>query len=139
MVKVRTAGIEDIPAILGIWAADAEPTITDDQDGLNALLAYAPEALLVAVSHDRIVGTVIVSWDGWRGGFYRLAVVPGHRRQGVARRLVVEGERRLLELGARRIAVFAVTGDPGAVPFWQSVGYQAQADRLRLVKNSDAR
>ncbi len=31
-------------------------------------------------------------WDGWRGNMYRLAVDPQHRRLGLARRLVEEGE-----------------------------------------------
>ena len=40
-------------------------------------------------------GTVIASWDGWRGAMYRLAVLPSLRRRGIAAALVDEGERRL--------------------------------------------
>jgi ribosomal protein S18 acetylase RimI-like enzyme len=91
--------------------------------------------VLVAAEGERIVGTLIVGWDGWRGSFYRLAVAPDRRRQGIGRRLVGEGQAQLAKSGARRIAVFAVTSDPSAVPFWEAVGYEAQADRRRLVKN----
>jgi len=132
--------MSDVAAVLGVWAAaDAEPTITDDQDGLRTLLGHSADSLLVATDDDRVVGTIIIGWDGWRGGFYRLAVLPEYRRRGIAGRLVGEGERKLAGLGARRLAVFAVTGDPGAVPFWQSVGYLEQLDRQRLVKNLDNR
>lgn len=136
MVQVRHATLDEAGEILRVWVeSDAEPTVTDDETGLRALLDHAPDAVLVAVEGDRVLGTLIVGWDGWRGGFYRLAVLPDRRRQGIARRLVSAGERQLVALGARRLAVFAVSGDPGAVEFWKAVGYEPQADRQRLVKN----
>ena len=139
MVIVRPAGTDDVAAILELWnRADAEPTVTDDEDALSALLAFNPTAVLLAVDERIVVGTLIMGWDGWRGGFYRLAVAPDHRRQGVARRLVEQGESLLIAAGARRLSVFAVASDPRAVPFWQAVGYEAQSDRQRLVKNIEA-
>jgi len=136
MVDVRHARGDEASAVLHVWMqADAEPTLTDDEPGIRALLDYAPKSLLVALDADLIVGTLIVAWDGWRGSFYRLAVVPDRRRQGIGRQLVQEGERQLVALGARRLALFAVMGDPGAVPFWEAVGYHIQRDRQRLVTN----
>ncbi|MHB8465669.1 MAG: GNAT family N-acetyltransferase [Acidimicrobiales bacterium] len=136
-MELRTCRPDELRAVLAVWsAADAEPTITDDEDALYTLLSCAPASILVALEGQEIVGTLIVGWDGWRGAFYRLAVLPSFRRQGVARRLVGEGERRLAALGARRIALFAVTADPGAAAFWIAVGYRPQQDRLRLVKNA---
>jgi ribosomal protein S18 acetylase RimI-like enzyme len=139
MVEIRHANPHDAPSVLGVWLeADADPTVTDDEAAIRALLDHAPDAVLLVVEDDRIVGTIIVGWDGWRGSFYRLAVVPDRRRQGIARHLVKVGERQLIGMGARRIAVFAVTVDPGAVDFWTALGYQAQSDRQRLVKNIPA-
>lgn len=138
MVAIRRAGVGDVGAVLSVWSeAEAEPTVTDDEDALRTLLGHAADALLVALDGKRVIGTLIVGWDGWRGSFYRLAVLPEWRRQGVARRLVAEGEAVLAGAGARRLAVFAVTSDPGAVPFWVALGYEAQSDRQRLVKNID--
>ena len=136
MVAIRHADAAVLAAVLAVWAeADAEPTVTDDEAALQTLLRHDGGALLLAVDGERLVGTLIVGWDGWRGSFYRLAVLPGWRRKGVARRLVAEGEADLARRGARRLAVFAVESDPGAVTFWEAVGYEAQPDRRRLVKN----
>jgi GNAT superfamily N-acetyltransferase len=63
--------------------------------------------LLVATSGGRIIGAVIAGWDGWRGHLHHLAVRPDARRQGVARALVDEAERRLIARGAKRISVLA--------------------------------
>ena len=136
MIQIRHAKPTEAGEVLRVWVeADAEPTITDDETASGALLDHAPNAVLVAIEGDRILGTLIVGWDGWRGGFYRLAVLPDRRRQGIARRLVHDGEHQLVALGARRLAVFAVTGDPGAVEFWKAAGYEPQTDRQRLVKH----
>lgn len=87
VVEIRCGGPDDFGAVLAVWAeAGAEPTVTDDNEALRALLGRDPEAQLVA-------------------------------------------------RGARRLAVFAVTGEPGAASFWRALGYQEQPDRLRLVKN----
>jgi GNAT superfamily N-acetyltransferase len=139
MITLRLAGAGDIAGLLQLWAdAEAEPTVTDDVQALSALLAFNPQSVLLAVHGDVIVGSLIIGWDGWRGTFYRLAVAPAHRRKGAARRLVAEGEAQLLRVGARRLSVIAVAGDPRAAPFWTAVGYVTQAGRQRLVKNVPA-
>jgi ribosomal protein S18 acetylase RimI-like enzyme len=99
------------------------------------LLGVDPESLLLAIADDgAVVGTVVAGWDGWRGTMYRLAVLPALRRQGIARQLVEEGERRLQALGARRFHLIVVAGVAPAQAFWAAAGYEQQQDRLRYVK-----
>jgi ribosomal protein S18 acetylase RimI-like enzyme len=129
--------VSDIPTVLGVWAAsDADPTVTDDESSLRRLLHRDPEALLVVELEDAVVGTLIATWDGWRGHFYRLAVLPQHRRRGLATELVRAGEQRLRERGARRLNAIVVDGQAGATGLWSAAGYQAQSNRLRFVKNT---
>ena len=84
---------------------------------------------------DAVVGTLIATWDGWRGHFYRLAVLPQYRRRGVATELVRVGEQRLYEMGARRLNAIVVDGQAAATGLWRPTGYEAQSRRLRFVKN----
>jgi len=136
MTALRPAVADDIPEILTFWTvATAEPSSTDDADGIGALLERAPGSLIVAVDGGPIVGTVIAGWDGWRGALYRLAVAPTHRRRGIATALVSAAEQHLHALGVRRMHLIVSTaGGPAAVDFWTSARY-APTDQLRMVKD----
>jgi ribosomal protein S18 acetylase RimI-like enzyme len=140
VIAIRSATIEDIPTVLTFWAdATVEPSATDDVDGVIALLGVDPDSLVVAVDNDgNVVGTVIASWDGWRGAMYRLAVLPSLRRHGIAARLVEEGERRLRAKGARRFHLIVLEAEAPAQGFWTAVGYERQEGRLRYVKTFPA-
>ncbi len=132
---IRSAGIADVPAMLALWLeAAAEPSHTDDEESLRRLIERDPKALIVAESENRIVGSVIAAWDGWRGSVYRLAVAPDHRRAGLGRRLMSEAEERLAEAGARRLQAIVVESDAQATGFWRAIGWEQQVERLRFVK-----
>jgi ribosomal protein S18 acetylase RimI-like enzyme len=123
-VTLRTATVADVDEVLSVWAgAGAHHSTTDDAPSLGALVTRDPDALIVAETGGRIVGTLIAGWDGWRGNMYRLAVLPHVRRRGVATSLVAEGERRLRAAGCRRVSALVVAVDAHAVDFWTEVGY----------------
>src|SRR5690349_21003112 len=102
-VKHRAAVDADIEAILDFWRSSAEDTDrNDDRPSLARLLHRDPDALLLAVVGDEIIGSVIAGWDGWRCHLYRVAVRSDWRRQGVVRGLMATAEQRFREAGGRR-------------------------------------
>jgi ribosomal protein S18 acetylase RimI-like enzyme/ketosteroid isomerase-like protein len=136
--SIRSADAQDIAAVLDLWSmAGSLPSVTDSRDGLARLLTTDSQALLVAERDGVLAGSLVAAWDGWRGSFYRLAVAPEHRRQGLATMLLREGERRLRERGAVRLTAIVADVDPIAMSFWQAVGYTRQRDRARFVRSAD--
>jgi ribosomal protein S18 acetylase RimI-like enzyme len=136
VITLRAATSDDIDAVLAFWAdATAEPSSTDDAEGITGLLERAPGSLVVAVDRDTIVGSVIAGWDGWRGTMYRLAVAPAYRRRGIATHLVNEAEAQLRKHGVRRMhLIVSRAGGDAAESFWVSADY-APTDQVRMVKN----
>ena len=142
-MNIRAATAADVDAILAVWsAADAHPTVTDTAADVARLLRDQPGALLVAELDGPVVGTVVAAWDGWRGNLYRLAVVPGARRRGVGHELVREAVDRLRARGARRISLFVVAADEGALAFWDSLEseglHRDPLPKIRYVWNLSA-
>jgi ribosomal protein S18 acetylase RimI-like enzyme len=137
-LTIRSATRPDVASVLLLWeTVGAPPTVSDTPEGLSRLLATDGDALLLAVSNRMLVGTLIAAWDGWRGSFYRLAVHPERRREGIGSELVRAGERRLRERQAMRFTAVVADDDPMALRFWSTAGYQRQQHRTRFVRLAD--
>ncbi len=107
----------------------------DSRASIERLFEHAPDSLLVALVDGKVVGAVIAAWDGWRGAVYRLAVLPSHRRRGLALTLVRAGEERLRALGAPRISALVGRGNEPAERFWVAAGYARDESVGRFVRN----
>jgi ribosomal protein S18 acetylase RimI-like enzyme len=135
-LSIRACRLEDIDGVLELWRqAEATPGVTDNADDLRRAIADSPAHVLVAEVGGRVIGSIIGTFDGWRGNIYRLAVHPDHRRQGVARALVAEVERRLTRQGAKRITALVEKDHPWAMSFWKAVGYRLDERIVRQVRN----
>ena len=76
VLSIRPARTADLPAVLELWQTATQPSHTDDIDSLGRLLERDAGALLVAEDGDDIVGSIMATFDGWRGTVHRLAVAP---------------------------------------------------------------
>lgn len=132
--RIRTGLPSDVESVLDLWVrAAAEPTHTDDTTSLQALIHHDPSALIVAEDEGTIVGSVIATWDGWRGSVYRLVVAPSHRRLGLGSRLLDEAESSLSRKGATRCQAIVVETDHDALGFWRASRWGHQEHRTRFV------
>jgi ribosomal protein S18 acetylase RimI-like enzyme len=135
-VIIRTATVDDVGALLALWAVAAENDArpADTPQAVRALLARDPGACLVACAEGQVVGSLITGWDGWRAHLYRLAVHPRARRQGIGRALLDAGTQRLAELGATRLDAMVLEGNLLGQSVWRAAGYRPQDNWRRWVK-----
>ncbi|MGW4056095.1 GNAT family N-acetyltransferase [Streptomyces sp. NPDC004779] len=134
-IQIRTAVPSDAESVLAFWRESAEGTsISDDVDGVRRLLDRDSEALILAVDGDRIVGSVIAGWDGWRASLYRLAVLPSYRRRGLSKALLQASEDRFAALGGRRVDAMVLEANERAHHAWGAAGYERQDQWRRCVK-----
>jgi ribosomal protein S18 acetylase RimI-like enzyme len=137
--KIRTAATSDMDEILGLWSIAGENVDrpVDRRAAVDRLLDRDPESLLVAVLDGRIVGTVVAGWDGWRAHLYRLAVLPEHRRRGLARALLDAATERLTALGAGRLDAMVLDDNTAGHRLWEAAGYSPQLNWRRWVRHVD--
>ncbi|WP_190126140.1 GNAT family N-acetyltransferase [Streptomyces inusitatus] len=134
-LRIRTARADEAETVLAFWAEAAEGTsITDDVEGVGRLIARDPEALILAESGGRLVGSVIAGWDGWRCSLYRLAVLPAFRRRGIGTALLKAAEARFAAVGGRRGDAMVLEANERARRAWAAAGYRREDHWRRWVK-----
>ena len=132
---IRECRPEEAEALLALWqAAGTSPSITDTITDVRRVIE-STAFVLVAETDQRIVASLIATFDGWRGNMYRIAVHPDYRRRGIGRALVEDGEKCLTKQGAKRITALVEEKYPWATAFWSSVGYEIEPGILRFFRN----
>lgn len=133
---VRAAEQHELPAVLRFWPTAAENghRPADSPGALAALHRRDPDALILTVEDDEIVGTIIAGWDGWRCHLYRLAVAPDRRRRGIGRTLIAAAEQRFHSLGGTRVDAMVLDDNDLGQHAWRAAGYERQPEWSRWVK-----
>jgi ribosomal protein S18 acetylase RimI-like enzyme len=82
----RTARPEDADSIFRLWQnSGASMRASDQVEQLRRVISNPAAVFVVAVTGDEIIGTLLGTFDEWRGNMYRLVVHPNRRREGIAR------------------------------------------------------
>jgi ribosomal protein S18 acetylase RimI-like enzyme len=119
----RTCTPDDIDDVLGFWDTATLGGSTNNREAIETFLDHDAELFITVWDDEVLVGTVIAGWDGWRAHFARLAVKSEYRRRGIARELVERSEKLLMARGAKRVYADILNDSPGAIDFWESVGF----------------
>jgi len=133
---LRSARSSELGAVLTFWRRSAENgrRPPDTAAAVATLHLRDPDALILAVDGDDIVGTIVAGWDGWRCHLYRLAVAPERRREGIGAALIVVAEERFRVLGGSRVDAMVLDDNERARSIWAASGYRRQEEWSRWVK-----
>lgn len=123
-MTIQRATVHDADALIAFWAATgASMGYTDNADCVRTAIVSSRAVMLLALDEERIVGSLLGTFDGWRGHMYRLVVDPARRRRGIATSLVRQMEQQFGEWGVKRVNVLVERNRPSAAAFWTAVGY----------------
>lgn len=95
-------------------------------DALANQLSLDSGLILVAQKESKIVGVIIGTVDNNKAYYYRLAVHPDYRRQGIGRSLIRTLDQRFQN---RKVKKIMIALDPHNVhlrSFFESLGYQTK-------------
>jgi ribosomal protein S18 acetylase RimI-like enzyme len=137
MARIRKLTINDYDEMIKLWKRASLPFKSKGRDSKQEItrqMIRTPELFLGAFEGGELVGTVIGSYDERKGWINRLAVDPGHRRQGIAQRLIARIEKVLREKGARIICALVEKANLESINLFEKLGYVTHKDILYLSK-----
>ena len=127
---IRVFEERDTQDVLALWAQAFPEYATpgkpqrDPRLSIRNKLAMQPEFFFVGVLEERLIGTVMVGYDGHRGWMYSLAVAEDERGNGYARALVRHAERALAAIGCPKLNLQVMANKPETQAFYAKLGYQ---------------
>lgn len=157
-VKIRDYQPQDGPAIMAIqagspqaapWRVEDYQQLAADPGGLVLVAEFDPLLTLPPSSHVAATSGVPVEVPASLTGFVafhrvgeeaelrNLAVAAGWRRQGMARRLVSAGHRRLLAAGVRRVFLEVRASNAAALSLYSSIGYSTSLTRKAYYRDPE--
>jgi ribosomal protein S18 acetylase RimI-like enzyme len=123
-MEIRPFQPADESAVLELWRqCDLLRPWNDPHKDIQRKLQVRPDLFLVGTLDGRIVASVMAGYEGHRGWINYLAVAPEHQRQGLARVLLFEAERKLHEAGCPKINLMVRKSNTAVVEFYQHLGY----------------
>ncbi len=140
-MEIRDLRADDYAEIVNVWS-EAElpyrPRGRDTAERFRREISMGSAIFLGAEEDGRLVGVVLGTHDGRKGWINRLAVVPSHRRRGIAEALVTEAERRIYGLGIQIVTCLIEADNPTSEAFFHSLGYVAHPDITYYAKRQSA-
>ena len=139
-MEIRVFVEADTDAVIDLWnLADLTRPNNDPSLDIKRKMNDSPWGFLVAMEGKTIIGSIMVGYDGHRGWINYLACHPNHRRRGVAKSLMNEAKKLLLERGCPKINLQVRSGNESAVKFYASIGYledNVTSFGLRLIPDN---
>lgn len=132
-VVIRAYREEDRVDLRKLWlqAFPDDPPSNAPDVMIDNKLKVQSDLLFVGVLRGRVVGAVIAGFDGVRGWIYHLAVLPEHRRYGIATKLMRCAERALYEIGCPKVNLQVRVANHEVVAFYSKLGYRIE-DRVSM-------
>ncbi len=137
---VRRLTIHDYDDIVELWNRASLPYKPEGRDSRTSIafeMEVNPDFFIGAYEGNRLVGTVIASWDLRKGWVNRLAVDPTYQRRGVAKTLILEAEKVLKKKGAKIICALIEDYNSGSMELFKKCGYVEDRNVIYFSKREN--
>ena len=137
-IEIAPAGTDDRDAVIALWRqVGLTRPWNDPASDFDLALSFSGSTILLAHDCTKLVGAIMVGFDGHRGWVYYLACEPSHRREGIGRIMMDAAEAWLVEQGAPKIQLMVRTDNADAIGFYKAIGYEPQ-DVVTIGRRLDA-
>lgn len=96
----------------------------DPVEDIQKKLDFQPSLFFVALLGGRLIGSVMVGYEGHRGWINYLAVWPEFQRRGYGKKLVEKAVEELRKLGCLKVNLQVRESNALAIGFYEHLGFK---------------
>lgn len=137
-IQIRIMTIADYDALYDLWLhipGMGLNTTDDSREGIAQYLKRNPTTCFVAEADGKLIGVIMAGHDGRRGFIYHTAVLPEHRKQGIAMALVDHAMQALEAEGIHKTALVVFASNELGNGFWEHIGFTKREDLVYRNRN----
>lgn len=137
-IQIRIMTIADYDALYDLWLhipGMGLNTTDDSREGIAQYLKRNPTTCFVAEADGKLIGVIMAGHDGRRGFIYHTAVLPEHRKQGIAMTLVDHAMQALEAEGIHKTALVVFASNELGNGFWEHIGFTKREDLVYRNRN----
>lgn len=141
-MEIKQLDIEDYREMMMVWKEAGLSTRPDGRDSRREIerqISEFGDLFLGAFDGGELVGIIVGTDDGRKGWINRLAVMPEHRRKGVALKLIRAVEAAIRKRGRRIISILIETPNDASISLFEKAGYSTWEGMAYLSKRDDSR
>jgi ribosomal protein S18 acetylase RimI-like enzyme len=96
----------------------------DPVEDIQRKFAFQPDLFFVALLDGKVIGSIMVGYEGHRGWMNYLAVLREHQRRGYGRKLVEKAVDELKRLGCLKVNLQVRKSNVSVVEFYKHLGFK---------------
>jgi ribosomal protein S18 acetylase RimI-like enzyme len=96
----------------------------DPVEDIQKKVDFQPELFFVALLEGRVIGSVMVGYEGHRGWINYLAVLPEYQKQGYGRKLVERSILELEKIGCLKVNLQVRKTNLSVIDFYKHLGFK---------------
>ena len=111
--------------VIHLWnICDLTRPWNDPNKDIDRILSDQTGKLFLVRKHNKVLGSVVVGYDGHRGSVYYLSVHPDYQKISLGRMLMKHSEDYLLTLGCPKLNLMVRTSNLPVIEFYDQLGYR---------------
>jgi ribosomal protein S18 acetylase RimI-like enzyme len=96
----------------------------DPVEDIQRKAAFQPELFFVALLDGKVIGSIMVGYEGHRGWLNYMAVRPDHQRRGYGRKLIEKAVDELKRLGCLKVNLQVRRNNVSVLEFYKHLGFK---------------
>jgi len=112
-------------AVIALWKrCNLVAPQNDPAKDIRKKMDFQPELFFIGLLDGKVIGTIMVGYEGHRGWINYLAVAPEHQRHGYGKKLVQKAIKELKKIGCQKINLQVRRTNKQVVEFYKHLGFK---------------